>query len=206
MKTHTRSILKQLSRREFLGVTATVALSTDSLLRTADAEETSRSKPWYSVMRRCGQINLNERDPLTLDANAWMDYRASLEVDAVLLNGGSIVAFYPTRVPFHHGSQYLDSRDLFGDRAAAKKRGLRLVARMDCNFAYAEALRARPEYWWESKGRKCEIGAFRCTSTTPRARKVVVTHDECTAADVDQPAVRTPHRRPQARRYEYLLL
>src|SRR6266571_2262991 len=132
-----------LSRREFLGATATAALSTSSLLKTARAQDASEPKPWYSVMRRCGQINVNERDPLTLDADAWMDYWASLKVDAVLLNGGGILAFYPTRVPFHHRSQYLGSRDLFGEMvAAAKKRGLRVVARMDCNFAYAEAFPA----------------------------------------------------------------
>jgi hypothetical protein len=42
-------------------------------------------------MRRCGQINVNERDPLDFHAGAWMDYWASLRVDAVLLNGGGIV-------------------------------------------------------------------------------------------------------------------
>jgi len=45
-----------LSRREFLGATATVALSTDGLLRTARAHDAAPSTPWYSVMRRCGQI------------------------------------------------------------------------------------------------------------------------------------------------------
>ena len=108
-----------LSRREFLGATATVTLSTGNLLRTVRAHDASPSTPWYSVMRRCGQINVNERDPLTLDAEAWMDYWASLKVDAVLLNGGGILAFYPTRVPFHHRSQYLGSRDLFGEMVAA---------------------------------------------------------------------------------------
>src|SRR5438552_2863306 len=75
-----------LSRREFLGATATAALSAGSLLKTARAQDASESTPWYSIMRRCGQINFNERDPLALDANAWMDYWASLKVDAVLLN------------------------------------------------------------------------------------------------------------------------
>ena len=93
-----------LSRREFLGATATVALSPGSLLTAGRAQDASQAKPWYSVMRRCGQINVNERDPLTLDPDVWMDYWASLKVDAVLLNGGGILAFYPTRVPFHHRS------------------------------------------------------------------------------------------------------
>jgi putative glycosyl hydrolase-like family 6 (GHL6) protein len=159
----TKTDSRSLSRREFLRGTMTVALSGGSVLKTPRGQDASQSKPWYSVMRRCGQINFNERDPLTMDADDWMNYWASLKVDAVLLNGGGIVAFYPTRVPFHHRSQFLGSRDLFGDMvAAAKKRGLRVVARMDCNFAYAEAWRAHPE-WFE-----------RNADGSPR------THDECT--------------------------
>jgi len=55
--------------------------------------------PWYMRMRRCGQLNLNERDPLALDVAKWIDYWASLKLDALLLNGGGILAFYPTAVP-----------------------------------------------------------------------------------------------------------
>src|SRR6266511_3289021 len=77
------------------------------------------SEPWYATMRRCGQLNLNERDPLTLDVASWIDYWASLKLDALLLNGGGIVAFYPTDVPYHHRSEFLGSRDLFGELVAA---------------------------------------------------------------------------------------
>jgi hypothetical protein len=106
------------------------------------------AEPWYARMRRCGQINVNEKDPLDMDVEAWADYWASLKVDAVLLGGGGIVAFYPTNVPYHHRSQYLGSRDLFGELVRAmKKRGIRVVARMDCNYAYEDALRAHPEWF-----------------------------------------------------------
>ena|SRR5436189_3877320 len=68
---------------------------------------------------------------------------------ALLLNGGGIVAFYPTEVAYHHRSEFLGSRDLFGELARATKgRGMRLVARMDCNYAYEDALKAHPE-WFE---------------------------------------------------------
>jgi hypothetical protein len=103
-------------------------------------------------MRRCGQLNLNERDPLTLDVASWIDYWASLKLDALLLNGGGIVAFYPTDVPYHHRSEFLGSRDLFGELVtAATARGLRIVARMDCNYAYGNALEARPEWFERNK-------------------------------------------------------
>src|SRR5262249_30883031 len=89
------------------------------------------------------------RDPLTLDVASWMDYWASLKLDALLLNGGGIVAFYPTAVPYHHRSEFLGSRDLVEEFArATKARNMRLVARMDCNYAYGDALKAHPD-WWE---------------------------------------------------------
>src|ERR1700687_376158 len=78
-----------------------------------------------------------------------MNYWPSLKVNAVLLNGVGIVAFYPTEVPYHHRSPFVAERDLFGDMVtAAKTRGIRVVARMDCNYAYEEAFKARPQ-WFE---------------------------------------------------------
>lgn len=137
-----------LTRREFLAVSAASAI----VASAGEPRAQENGKPWYTTMRRCGQINFNERDPLTMDTNAWADYWSSLKVDAVLLNGGGIVAFYPTEVPYHHRSEFLGSRDLFGEMvAASRKRGLRVVARMDCNYAYEEALKARPE-WFERNG------------------------------------------------------
>jgi len=141
-----RSTAISVTWREFLTVFA--ALVVLAPLGAREAEE----KPWYSTMRRCGQINFNERDPVAMDVKAWADYWASLKVDALLLGGGGIVAFYPTEVPFHHRSEFLGRRDLFGEMtAAAKKQSMRVVARMDCNYAYEEALKAHPEWFERNK-------------------------------------------------------
>jgi Hypothetical glycosyl hydrolase 6/Beta-galactosidase trimerisation domain len=139
--------MKQMTRREFIAVSGASVIVAQAGMPVAQASEPG--KPWYATMRRCGQLNLNERDPLTLDVDAWMDYWESLKVNAILINGGGIVAFYPTKVPYQHRSEFLGTRDLFGElAAAARKRGMRVVARMDCNYAYQEALDAHPE-WFE---------------------------------------------------------
>ncbi len=136
----------RLTRREFLAASVVTAAS---VARPFPETAARPAGPWYATMRRCGQINFNERDPLTLSIDDWLGYWVSLKVDALLLNGGGIVAFYPTQIPYHHRSEFLGSRDLFGDFAkAAHQRGLRVVARMDCNWSYEEALRAHPE-WFE---------------------------------------------------------
>ncbi|HEX5411811.1 MAG TPA: alpha-amylase family protein [Terriglobia bacterium] len=139
--------MKGMTRREFIAASAASVVVTHAGVTAGQASESGT--PWYATMRRCGQLNLNERDPLTLDVNAWMDYWASLKVNAILINGGGILAFYPTKVPYQHRSEFLGSRDLFGElAAAARKRNIRIVARMDCNYAYQEALDAHPE-WFE---------------------------------------------------------
>jgi len=139
--------MDKLTRREFMAVSAASVIVTHA--GKSMAQTAASGKLWYATMRRCGQLNFNERDPLTLNADAWMDYWASLKVNAVLLNGGGIVAFYPTKIPYQHRSEFLGQRDLFGDMAvAARKRGIRVVARMDCNYAYQESLEAHPE-WFE---------------------------------------------------------
>src|SRR5206468_567367 len=58
---------RDLSRREF------IAGSASSLL-LASRGATAAEAPWYARMRRCGQINFNERDPLGMDCEAWADY------------------------------------------------------------------------------------------------------------------------------------
>jgi len=134
-----------ITRREFL----TASSASLIVAATSSGAQPADGRPWYETMRRCGQLNLNERDPVTLDVGAWIEYWASLKLDALLLNGGGIVAFYPTEVPYHHRSEFLGARDLFGELAAATRaRGMRLVARMDCNYAYEDALKAHPE-WFE---------------------------------------------------------
>ena len=124
-------------------------LTSGAALPAFAAAQASRPGPaWFQKMRRCGQINFNEMDPERLDIAQWLDYWASLKLDALLLNAGGIVAFYPTKIPYHHRSQFLGDRDLFGDfTKAAKARGIRVVARLDCNYAYGEAVQGHPEWF-----------------------------------------------------------
>ena len=139
--------LVQFNRRDFIAASAATLVVTSA--GKLGAEVPSKVKPWYFSMLRCGHLNFNEQDPLTMDVDAWTEYFASLKVDALMPNGGGIMAFYPTSVPFHHRSEFLGSRDLFGETVtAARKRNMRIVARMDCNYAYEDAFKAHPE-WFE---------------------------------------------------------
>lgn len=116
-------------------------------MRLPFSEQSSRTRIVGLGIWRCGQTNFNERDPIELNINWWIEYWSSLKLDALLLNAGGIMAFYPTQIPYHHHSQFLGDRDLFGDFAkAAKAANIRVVARLDCNYVYEEAYQAHPEW------------------------------------------------------------
>ena len=147
-----------LTRREAITVmcAAAGAALAPNLLGVAAAGPASTAAPWYSTVRRCGAVQFNERDPLTMDISWWIDYWTSLKVEALRLNAGGIMAFYPTKIPFHHQSRFLGSRDLFGEFAkAAKAKGIRVMARLDPNLVYEDAAKAHPE--WIARGRNGDL-------------------------------------------------
>jgi hypothetical protein len=136
------------NRREFtlMGAGSVVsALSAPSVLSplsidpaAADSANTTET-PWYRRIKRIGQTNFNEKDPLYGDVEKWADYWASAKIEAVALSVSGPVAFYPTEVPFFHRSSYLNDRDLFGECVrAAKSRGIRVYARMSPDIQWID--------------------------------------------------------------------
>jgi hypothetical protein len=129
-----------MNRRQFIAMPA-AAMS--GPLLAAEAEV-----PWQRKIRRLGQLNMTEHDPVVLNVEEWADYWASLKVDAVLVSVTGILAFYQTKVPFHRKGKFLGERDFFGDCcAAAKKRGLRVIARMSPDLNWEDAVKAHPEWF-----------------------------------------------------------
>ena len=103
--------------------------------------------PWQQKVRRVGQTNMTEYDPAVMNVEEWADYWHSAEVDVVYVSVTGILAFYPSKVPFHRHGKFLKNRDLFGEcAAAAKKRGMKVVARMSPDLNWGDALEAHPEW------------------------------------------------------------
>jgi hypothetical protein len=104
--------------------------------------------PWQRRIRRVGQLNMTEHDPAAMNVQEWADYWASLKVDAVLVSVTGILAFYQTKVPFHRKGKFLGNRDFFGECcAAAKKRGIHVIARMSPDLNWEDAVQAHPEWF-----------------------------------------------------------
>ena len=130
----------ELNRREYL------LLQGAGLAGNLFSAEPAES--WTQKIRRVGQINMTEHDPVDLNVEEWANYWASLKVDALLVSVTGIVAFYPTQLEYFRRAKYLGDRDFFGDCcAAAKKRGIHVIARMSPDLTWEEFIKPKPEWF-----------------------------------------------------------
>ena len=107
------------TRRGFLleGAALAAAIALD-----APAQEPGQPLPWYRRAYRWGQTNITEKDPVRYDIPWWRSFWKRTEVQAVIINAGGIVAYYPSKFPLHHRAEFLNGRDLFIRERGARGR------------------------------------------------------------------------------------
>lgn len=118
------------------------------------------SQKWWSTPFSNIQTNIQEIDA-TMDVEKALDFIEAQGADTWLLNVGGIESFYPTDLPFQTRVTFLNDRpsgDLIGDAcAAATKRGIRLLARMDFSKVSSRIAKAHPEWLFVSPTGKHQI-------------------------------------------------
>ena len=83
-----------------------------------------------------------------MDVEGWANYWKSAKVGVVFVSVTGIIAYYQTQVPFHRKGKYLGDKDFFGElNTAARKRGMRTIARMSPDLNWGDALAAHPEWF-----------------------------------------------------------
>ncbi|MEO5959172.1 MAG: beta-galactosidase trimerization domain-containing protein, partial [Opitutaceae bacterium] len=151
--------MADFSRRRFLKSTAVAGAAVtlgEFALRSAraavappaSAAGAIPSAPtWADKPMRWAQLTLVEDDPGKFDLQFWLDYFKRTKSDAVCLSGGGCVAYYPTQIPFHHRSAWLNNRDVLGELiAGCRKLGMVVIARTDPHATYDDAEAAHPEW------------------------------------------------------------
>ncbi len=104
-------------------------------------------KGWYDRPMRWAQVGFAEDDPGNYDPQFWLDYFKRLHIDAVTLNAGGAVAFYPTKVPLHYRSKWLGDMDTFGSlQKGCRALGMNVVARTDAHACHQDVYDAHPDW------------------------------------------------------------
>ena len=116
----------------------------------------------------------------------WLDYFRRTKSDAVCLSAGGCVAYYPTKVPFHHRSEWLGDSDPFGELVAGcRKLGMVVIARTDPHAVTTTSARAsrldprrgrrQPRRHWASPELwvTCALGPYNFEFMTEVKREIV---------------------------------
>jgi Hypothetical glycosyl hydrolase 6/Beta-galactosidase trimerisation domain len=149
-----------VSRRHFLEVTSittAAALLGKGSTPSSFAQTAVESHPsWCDKPMRWGQLTLVEDDPGKYDPRFWLEYFQRTHCDAVCLSAGGCVAYYPTKIPFHHRSEWMGNTDPFGDLVTGcRKLGLVVIARTDPHGTYQDTYEAHPDWIAvDAQGRK----------------------------------------------------
>ncbi len=78
----------------------------------------------------------------------WRGHWKETQVQAVIINAGGIVAYYPSKFPLQHRAEFLNGRDLFGELTrAAHDDGIFVMARMDSNRTAEDFFQAHPDWF-----------------------------------------------------------
>lgn len=169
----------EFDRREFaaLGGAAVVSATT---LGGVQAQTDGRPEPWYRKARRWGQINITEVDG-NMDIGFWRGYWKDTHTQVMILNAGGVVAYYPTKVPYHRKAMTLGNRDLFGELVTAcREDGVLCIARMT-NAPTPELAKAHPEWMTmdvrgDRTAQGCMNGGFSHEFISPIIREIASTY------------------------------
>lgn len=127
-----------MQRRLFLSAAGAAGLNLD--LQGAEQD-------WFDRPMRWSQLTLTEDDPPKFDTKFWLNYFARIHSDAACLSAGGVVAYYPTKVPFHHRSKWLGDRDPFGELVkGCREQKMVVIARTDPHAIHQDAVDAHPDW------------------------------------------------------------
>ena len=172
-------------RREFLQLSA-AAMATAAFPFSTSAAETPAGG-WYDKPMRWAQLTLVEDDPGRYHPQFWLDYFKRTHSDAACLSAGGCVAYYPTKIPFHHRSRFLGDRDAFGELVAGcRALGMNVIARTDPHAAHQDVHDAHPDWIAvDAQGRRrkhwadpelwvtCALGPYNFEFMTEVTREIV---------------------------------
>ena len=143
-----------MERRNFIKTTGLIggayalsgpaALATTSYLPNSVAPEATF---WLDGPMRWAQLAFVERDPGHYDPDFWLNYFKKIHADGALLSAGGIVAFYPTKIPLHHRSDFMGNSDTLGYLVeGCKKQGMKIMLRTDPHAARQDVYDAHPDW------------------------------------------------------------
>ena len=107
--------------------------------------------PWWKANNlRLIQVNLPAYEAATLNPDSLVKDLVDHSANTLIINAGGIMAFYPTRLPFHYINPYMQ-KNMLGDvvkKCHANK--IRVIVRFDFSRAHESIFKQHPDWFYIS--------------------------------------------------------
>ncbi len=137
-----------MKRRDFIR-TSSAALAATQIPDVLFPENSGliAQDTWFNRPMRWAQLTLVENDPGRFDPDFWLSYFKLIHADGATLSAGGVVAYYPTDVPLHHRSKWLDGSDPLGYlMTGCRKMNMSLITRTDPHATWQNVYEAHPDW------------------------------------------------------------
>ena len=109
------------------------------------------SDPWWKSNRlRVIQVNLPDYEAATLVPDSLVEDLVNYSANTVIINAGGIMAFYPTKLPFHYINPYMKPSMLGDVITRCHKKNIKVIVRFDFSRVHESIFKAHPDWCYIS--------------------------------------------------------
>ena len=107
--------------------------------------------PWWKRNNlRVIQTNLPAYEAATLNADSLLKDLEACSANTLLINAGGIMAFYPTKLPFHYTNPYMKGNMLGDVVARCHQKGIKVIVRFDFSRVHESIFKAHHDWCYIS--------------------------------------------------------
>lgn len=103
---------------------------------------------WWQKPLRIIQYNLQQKDAPLMNPEKIAQETVELGANCITINAGGIVAWYPSKVAFHHINEYMGERNILKELLdACHAKGIKVIARFDFLVAQDDIYQQNPHWF-----------------------------------------------------------
>lgn len=111
----------------------------------------NRQAPWWKANNlRVIQVNLPAYEAATLNADSLVYDLQNFSANTVIINAGGIMAFYPTKLPFHYTNPYMKPEVLADVVRKCHEKSIKVIVRFDFSRVHESIFKAHPDWCYIS--------------------------------------------------------
>ena len=108
-------------------------------------------EPWWKRNNlRVIQVNLPAYEAATLNADSLVYDLVANSANTVIINAGGIMAFYPTKLPFHYTNPYMKLNTLKDVVKKCHEKNIKVIVRFDFSRVHESIYKQHPDWCYIS--------------------------------------------------------